>query len=397
MSIDIYLEPFDISTIQLNIDKDPNRIYNIIRNYHKLGSYQNENGKIEELQDFDIALIGVPEDRSSLKNKGAKDAPDNIRKYFYSLYSHWNNLKIVDLGNIKNGNTIEDTYFALKEVVEHLLENNVISIILGGPQDLTYANYLAYEKFNKIINITSIDSVFDLGHHDDEINTHSWLSKIILHKPNYLFNFTNIGYQSYLVNKESIQLMKELYFDAYRLGEMRSDLEYTEPPIRNADIVSFDIASIRQSDAPGCYYSGPNGFSGEEACAMTRYAGLNDKLTSIGFYGLNPGLDNRGQTSFLTAQMIWYFIDGFMNRVNDKPILNSDDYIKFTVNIDGADGIIFLKSKKTSRWWIVLKPDNIKENRYRPHQFIPCTYDDYKEALKNNIPDKWWKAQQRMM
>jgi len=399
MELDIYLEPPSLEPFQYDSEVDQSRLANVIKSFHRLGEYnENHHGEPEELRDFKIALLGVPEDRSSLKNKGAKDAPDQVRKYLYSLFSHWNSLKMVDLGNLKTGNTLEDTYFALKEVITELLTLDVLPIIIGGPQDLTFANYLGYEPFNKIVNITSVDSVFDLGHHHEDINTHSWLSKIILHQPNYLFNFTNIGYQTYLVNKASVQLMKDLFFDSFRLGEVRAHLEETEPMVRNADILSFDVSAIRHSDAPGCYYSGPNGFTGEEACVITRYAGLSDKLTSIGFYGLNPKYDHRGQTSYLVAQMIWYFIDGFMNRVHDLPYLHSDDYIKFNVtNEDYAEDMVFLKSKKTGRWWMVIKPDNLETNTYRPHQFIPCTYEDYKTAMNNEIPDRWWKAQQKLM
>ena len=394
MEIDIYLTPFETENFNFKEDVDKSRLANIIKQYNKLGSYREQ----QELKDFEIALIGVPEDRRSLGNKGASEAPNHIRKYFYTLFSHWKNLKIVDLGNLSPGNTLEDTYFALKEVIAVLLENNILPVILGGTQDLTYANYIAYEKFNKIVNITSVDSVFDLGRGHDELNTHSWLSKIILHQPNFLFNFTNIGYQTYYVNKESVQLMKELFFDAYRLGEVRAKLEEVEPMVRNADILSFDISSVRQSDAPGCYYSGPNGFSGVEACAISRYAGFSDKLSSIGFYGINPRYDNRGQTAHLAAQMLWYFIDGYMNRIYDLPYLHNDEYVKFNVTNEHADeDIVFLKSKKSGRWWMVIKPSNIDSNIYRPHQFIPCTYDDYKQALKNEIPDRWWKAQQKLM
>jgi len=395
MEIDIYLKPFD----QFLSDVDKSRLANVIIQYNKINVYkEGDEEPAKELKDFDIAILGVPEDRRSLENKGAGNAPDKVRYYLYRLFSHWNNVKIVDLGNLIPGNTLDDTYFALKDVISFLLEKNVLPVIIGGTQDLTFANYLAYESFNKVINITSVDSVFDLGHNQDELNTHSWLSKIILHKPNFLFNFTNIGFQTYLVNKDSVQLMKELYFDFYRLGEVRSNLEEAEPMVRNADILSFDISAIRQSDAPGCFYSGPNGFTGEEACAITRYAGLSDKLTSFGVYGVNPKYDNRSQTAHLAAQMIWYFIDGYMNRTNDLPYLLSDDYIKFNVANENFDNdIVFLKSKKTGRWWMVLKPENIKNNIYRPHQFIPCTLNDYQDALNNEIPDRWWKAWQKLM
>ena len=175
------------------------------------------------------------------------------------------NIRIADLGNIKRGFEINDTYFAVKSVVAELIQNKIIPVIIGGGQDLTFANYQAYESLGQIINIVQIDSSFDLGESEEENSSRSYVSKIITHQPNYLFNFTNIGYQTYFVDQDAIDLMKNLFFDTYRLGIVRADLEEVEPIVRNADMVSVDISAVRQSDAPGNGNSTPNGFYGEEA------------------------------------------------------------------------------------------------------------------------------------
>lgn len=398
MEPEIYLSPADYSLFDFTAETDRLRLANVVKFYNHPETDFNEKITFQNLDAFNIALIGIPEERGTLYNQGTAAAPDEVRKYFYTLFSHWTNLKMVDMGNIKQGNTIEDTYFAVKEVVSTLLQKSIVPVLIGGSQDLTFANYLAYEEIGKIINITAIDSLYDLGHDNQELNARSWLSQIILHQPNFLFNFTNIGYQTYYVNKSSVQLMKDLFFDVHRLGEVRANLEEAEPMIRNADIVSFDISAIRQSEAPGNFKAGPNGFTGEEACKLTRYAGMSDKLTSIGFYEVNPTFDNRGQTAHLTAQMIWYFIDGFMNRRDDLPHLTTKDYIKFIVTPEGYnEELVFLKSKKTGRWWMVLKSKNKENTKYRPHQFVPCSYSDYQAALNNDIPDRWWKVQQKLM
>src|SRR5690606_1183267 len=127
--------------------------------------------------------------------------------------------------------------------------------------------------------------------------------KIFLHQPNYLFNFSNLGYQTYFVNQDSLRVMDKLFFDAQRLGEISGAIHLAEPAIRNANMISFDISSIRSSDAVANVNASPNGFYGEEACQITRYAGYNDKLSSIGFYEFNPAYDQNGQTAMLLAQM----------------------------------------------------------------------------------------------
>ena len=111
---------------------------------------------------------------------------------------------------------------------------------------------------------------------------------IILHQPNYLFNYTNIGYQTYFVDQDAVRLMKKMFFDTYRLGFVNRNIEEMEPMVRNADMLSFDISSIRQSDAPGCANATPNGFYGEQACQIMRFAGMSDKLTSLGIYEYDP-------------------------------------------------------------------------------------------------------------
>jgi arginase family enzyme len=160
-----------------------------------------------------IALIGVCEGRHAIENEGSAHAPDIIREQFYKLYHHWPNLKIVDLGNIRQGHTVEDTYFALSQVIGVLIRQKVLPVIMGGSQDLTYANYMAYENIGQLVNIVSVDHSFDLGKEEEPLNSRSYLSKIIMHQPNYLFNFTNMGYQTYLIEYESVDLMKNLLFD----------------------------------------------------------------------------------------------------------------------------------------------------------------------------------------
>lgn len=391
MDISIYFEAVS-SNFSAN-DEEINRlrISDIARIYSTESSFP-------DLDNIKLAIIGINEERGALENKGCADAPDEVRKHFYKLFAHWNSLEIADLGNIKNGHTIDDTYFAVREVISELLNNNIIPVIIGGSQDLTYANYLAYENIGRVINIASVDPMFDLGHDEHELNTRSWLSRIILHQPNFLFNFTNIGYQTYFVDQDSLVLMKNLYFDVNRLGNVRADLEESEPMIRNADIVSIDVSSIRSADAPAGKYVGPNGFTGEEVCKIARYAGMSDKLSSIGFYELNPLYDIEGRSAHLVAQMMWYFIDGFVNRKDDHPEEDSENYVKFTVKIEESEeDLIFLKSKKSDRWWMDISAYGQMNKKYLRHQFVPCSYIDYQQALNNEIPDRWWKVQQKLM
>lgn len=351
-----------------------------------------------DLDGFHLAIIGVEEDRNSFNNKGCKDAPNAIRKSLYQLFNHWKDLKIIDLGNIKTGFTIEDTYFALNKVFMTMLRHKIVPIIIGGSQDLTFPIYQVYENTGKLVNITSIDSRFDIGQDYESLNSNSYLSYIILHQPNFLFNYTNIGYQSYYVDNHSIDLMKELLFDVHRLGKIKSNIELSEPLLRNADIISIDTSAFCAADAPGIQNNSPNGFSSEEGCRMTRYAGLNPKLTSIGFFEYNPKYDINSLTANTLAQMIWYFIEGFSIRIDDFPLYNSLDFKRYNVKLDDIkDDIVFLCHKISGKWWMDLSFKSENREKYERHHYIPCSREDYELCLQNELPDKWWQFYQKLM
>ncbi len=392
MEISAFFEPIDLMDFKFADETEGHlRLGDIIDAYLHTGNFP-------DYSSAEVVIIGVREERNAVNNEGCAEAPDFIRRYLYSLYPGAFKLKIADLGNILPGHTINDTYFALSSVIAEMLNNNIFPLIIGGSQDLTYANYQAYQNLGQIINIVSIDRMFDLGKSENELNSQSFLSKIILHQPNYLFNYANLGYQTYFVDQDALKLMKNLMFDTYRLGIIRANPEEAEPVIRNADIISFDISSVRWPEAPGNGNASPNGFYGEEACQLIRYAGLSDKLTSIGFYEVNPRLDRNGQSAHLVAQMVWYFLEGFANRPKDFPFRNEDDYLKYRVNIrDHKDELTFYKSKKTDRWWIEIPLEQEQKIRYQRHCLVPCSYQDYQIACSNDIPDRWWMMYQKLM
>lgn len=386
MNFSEFFEPINLNHGDLNNNYLNNSFVNAISLY---------NG--QDLKEFNVALIGVGEERGSSSNAGTSQAPNHVRKYLYRLNKLGGSSKIIDFGNLKIGATLNDTYFALSSILEELIKLEIIPIVIGGGQDLTYSNFLAYKNLEQTVNLVSIDSNFDLGEPDTEISSTNFLTKIILHQPNFLFNYSNIGYQSYFVDKSEIELMNKLFFDVYRLGQVQKNIEDVEPIVRNADIISFDVSSIRQSESPGNANASPNGFYGEQACQIARYAGLSDKLTSIGFYEINPEFDNNGQTAHLVAQMIWYFLDGFNNRKKDFPVGSRKPYTKYRVNIqNGENELIFYKSDKSERWWMDVPYPSHQKIKYERHLLVPCSYKDYQTACEDEMPDRWWQTFQKL-
>jgi arginase family enzyme len=334
-----------------------------------------------------IAIVGVLENRGDA-NSTQEVNLDFIRKEFYKLYpGNWN-VSISDLGDLLPGDKIEDTYFALHKVISFLLKNNIIPIIIGGSQDLTYPIYRSYDELEQMVNLVSIDSKFDLGKEEEVLSNNSYLTKIIVDEPNNLFNYSNIGYQSYYVPQEETDLIEKMFFDAYRLGEISNSISIAEPVLREADFVSIDLKSIKSTDSGNFQDFVPNGFSGKEICSLSRYAGISDKVSCLGLFNHN----NTKQESGLISQIIWYFIEGIHYRANEYPFSSKENYIKYIVPLDDNDEIVFYKSDKSERWWMEIKNNLIVYNKNHKASLISCSYEEYLLAINQEIPERWWKA-----
>ena len=358
----------------------------------KIKIHSAQNG-LPDLDDVQIAIIGVLENRNDLNYMGEEFQLDTIRMAFYALYPGSWNTTIADLGDLHKGETVEDTYFALKTAVSLLLKKSIIPIILGGSQDLTYANYRAYDVVTPMVNIVNVDSRFDLGDSAKPIKNTSFVGKIILDKPYNLFNYATIGYQTYFNAQEEIDLMDSLYFESYRLGEVSKDIMIVEPVLRDANIVSVDLSSVKSAEVSLNQKFSPNGLTGKEICAIARYAGISNKVSSFGIYEYKASKDD-DITAMLIGQMLWYFIEGVNFRVQDDDFSDDKSYQKFITLVEDQE-LIFYKSNKTGRWWIEIPFLSEVDNKLKRHTLLPCMHQDYLDACKNKVPERWYKAIQK--
>ena len=359
---------------------------------NKISVHTKENG-VPNIEKIDIAIIGVPENRNDINYIGEEINLSEIRKSFYTLYpGNWS-IKIADFGDLEPGESIEDTYQNLTSLVSYFVKNNIIPLIIGGSQDLTYANYRAYDDFKKTINIVNVDSNFDLGDSSKPIKNNSYLGKIILEEPHNLFNYTTIGYQTYYNSQIEIDLMEKLYFEAYRLGEVRNNINSVEPVMRDADIVTIDLRSIKSSELSSRQKLSPNGFDGKEICSISRYAGISNKVSSFGIFEYKSSNEDE-ITEMLIAQILWYFIEGVNCRIIDDDFKNISNFQKFSVIVQKYE-LVFYRNVKTSRWWIEIPNSSKKDTKLKEHSLLPCTNDDYQNANEGIIPERWYKAHKK--
>ena len=342
-----------------------------------------------ELNDCSIAIVGLLEIRNSFFPT-AKFKLADFRKSFYRLFpGNWN-FKICDLGDLPNGATPQDTYFALKEICIHLRQLNIVSVFVGGSHDLIFPMYQSFQAIDQLVNIVSVDNQFDFSQEEELISGRSYMSKIIMEQPNFLYNFTNLGYQSYYIAQEELDLMEKLHFDSIRLGTLLDDVVQSEPFFRDANIAGFDMKSLSWKAVN--YSSGnPNGIDARTICALSRYAGISDRMNIFGVFELiNTTVSNQ-----LLAQIVWYFIEGFSSRFDEYPVLTSSGFVRYTVALSDME-MIFYQSEKSNRWWIEIINQSYLDNKNKTTALLPCTHKDYLDACNDKIPDKWWKATKRI-
>ncbi len=335
-----------------------------------------------DIEAADIILVGCGEQRGRGYLGPPGDAPERIRKNFYPLFYWHEKIKIADIGNIKQGASYNDTLAALQTVIGELNALGKNTIILGGSHDLTTAQYNAHKHSKQLAELTVIDSLIDMDMESPFKSDH-FLMEIFTGDPNYIKHYNHIAFQSYLVHPGMLQTLDKLKFDFYRVGHVKEDIEEMEPVIRNSHLISFDINALSNAYAPSNKVT-PNGLSGEEACVLMQYAGMSAHIHSMGIYGYYPEQDRDELTAKQIAHMLWYFIDGKFRGLKEASFDQKDLFNEYQMAFAEIE-TTFLQSKKTNRWWMQL-PDKT---------YIACSYKDYQSAGHNEIPERWFRAQQR--
>jgi len=322
-----------------------------------------------------MAVVGIEE-----------ESADEVRRHLYTMTAPDKNIVIADLGNFRKVHP-EFTIPVLAE----LLKSGIIPIIIGGHQAFTYAQYKAYQLLNRLVNMAVVNEriAFTTDRRKKD-KDYFYLNKILHDKKNFLFNLSHIGHQTHFADPKTVSYFDKQGYGCTRLGKIKSHLSDIEPLVRDADMLSFDLSVLKKSEAPGHRLPSPSGIFAEEACQIAYYAGVSDKMTSVGFYGYHPPNDIHAQTAQVIAQMIWYFADGYAQRVHDLP-MHEGNFTRYAVNLNDHE-LIFWKSKKSERWWIQIP--SLKKRKH--DKLVPCSLNDYQMACRDEIPDRFLSALKRI-
>jgi formiminoglutamase len=368
-----FLEPLSISQITNDVALNKNQYGTTINIYTQ---------QEIDWKKADIIIVGMDETRGmGIPNKFANVIA--IRSQLYQLYCWHENIKIADIGNIKLGKNLSDSYAAIKIVISELLEANKKIIFLGGSHDLTLGLYYAFQNNKTRIEFTNIDAKINLSL-DEPLRSENFLVEMLTSENNYVSHYNHLGFQSYFVHPQMMVTLDNLRFDCVRVGKVRQNIANYEPTIRNSNLVSIDISALQQAFMP-CNSITPNGFAGDEACILTKYVGMSNSNNILGLFGYSNKNDNQQIGAIQLAQMIWYYIDGFNSLLNEKNSTDKENYNEF-ITAFADEQIVFYQNKENNKWWMQM-PNGKK---------IACNYEDYVQASQNDMPEMWLRHQERL-
>ncbi len=341
-----------------------------------LDRYENE---FPRLGGKSIALFGLAED-------GIGNA---VRQEFYKLMSNAQLInELVDLGDISEQESTLKTNEAISSVIHHLLEKGIVPVFVALNLECGEPIYQAFQSCKKQVE-------FSLISHKLPIADYEMLNRICTSTPNYLTNINSLAFQAQYISPKSLDVFENLNFGHYRLGSIKTNKEDAELYLRNAGITLFDINSVKHCDAPGKHIVQPSGLTSEEACQLSRYAGMSELGKCFVVSGLAPSRDQEKLTATLCSHLIWYYLDGYFSRCSDLPGEHRD-FVKYRCDFsDDQVPILFLKSKKTERWWMQIEHPAEPSDINKQITF-PCSYMDYQIAANGETPQRYLDSLKRL-
>lgn len=268
----------------------------------------------------EIVILGCPQDEGVARNKGrigAALAPEAIRLQLYKLSIFDINCKIFDLGNTIIQKNLEKTHDLHTNIVEQVLKDGKSLIVLGGGNDLSYADGAAVAKVFGSENwqAVNIDAHFDVRL-DDPRNSGTPYRQLLDERKVLPENFFEIGFQKQVNSTVYFNYLQRLGVKIVSLEEIQSRQFNFRDFFRKQEIKSlqtncfwgFDVDAVRAADAPGVSASSPLGLAAKDFINFAGFAGTLKQTKIIEFTEVNPNFDIDHRTSKLVAFAIHDFL-----------------------------------------------------------------------------------------
>lgn len=281
-------------------------------NDRRLGEIVSASAK--DYEKSEIVILGCPQDEGVARNNGrtgAALAPDAIRAQFYKLSNFGISAALFDLGNTVIQKTLEETHDFHAKIVEQVLRDGKLLIILGGGNDVSYADGAAMANVFGIENWSAfnIDAHFDVRT-DSPRNSGTPYRQLLDEKLILSENFYELGFQMQSNSLVYFEFLKKKGVKIISLEDFQNANFVLESLIENRSseiekhsnlFFGFDADAVRASDAPGVSAPSPIGLTAEQFIKLAGFAGNLRKTKIIEFTEVNPNFDIDNRTAKLVA------------------------------------------------------------------------------------------------
>jgi formimidoylglutamase len=269
-------------------------------------------------------LIGCPQHEGVQRNNGragAAEAPNKIREQLYKLQVEKEcHVKLFDAGNIITDfidleDALEKIHDSLTKAVSEFLRDGKKVIVLGGGNDISYADVRALGEAESDISAINIDAHLDMRIADRMTSGTPYRKLIEDHylSPHQLHEFgirpeSNSAY--YLENAK--QLGVNVHFlRGIRKEGVNSAFQHILGQIgERSFFLGLDMDGIQAADAPGVSASSPVGLSGREVMECIHHAKQKENLKVFEITEVNPRHDIDNRTVKLAALFVYAFLFG---------------------------------------------------------------------------------------
>ena len=294
----------------------------------RLGSVVEE-GK----SDGDVVLIGFPFDEGVRRNGGrvgARHGPEMVRKYLHKMgcvdnleYGvNLDSLCICDYGDAE-GQDFESSHRSLKAKVDGVLGKGGIPFIIGGGNDESFSNVCPLLERGGGVGVVNIDAHLDVRPFNDEGLAHSGSPfRQMLEHPSYAPSrdqFVVFAAQGSQCSSTHVKFLESKGGRVVWLKELRNVADMKEYFTKFLDglgehiFVSFDLDSVRGSDAPGVSCSSCIGLSAQDALDIMYASGAHPNVDLVDLSEFNPDIEEY-RTGRLVVNMFYYFCLGRASR-----------------------------------------------------------------------------------
>lgn len=273
----------------------------------------------EAYPDATHILVGCPQDEGVRRNNGrtgTSEAPHGIRAHLYRLQTpQQSGIQLVDAGDISETDCLDKAHEALTKTVSRFLKDDKKVIVLGGGNDISFADVRGLSGVEKDISAINIDAHLDMriAHEMTSGTPYRRLIEEGNLEANHFYEFgirpeSNASF--YLENAEKLGVQIYQLPQLLENGVTQSFQKILDEIDQRPLFLGLDMDSVQAADAPGVSASSPTGFSGREVMQLIQLARQKENLRLFEITEVNPKFDVDNRTVKLAAQCIYRFLFG---------------------------------------------------------------------------------------